>query len=305
MHDNVMTGRVLAIAIAVIALAFVAVDLESDDGSDDGGTDAHVSDYSLLGDASKVAAGMTVESDISTGSGSASITYVVRSVTDGKVIADKTGKATDLDASMMGITLDTFAPENTAGIPYFDYTKESSASDGVTVKADGSTYTLNGGEGVVYKDLRIVYASGKVVSVDGNVSFTLSEYQGTLYSSMAFRTTDGSLTFSSGYTSQWTGTAEEFVKASQQPYDKDSYEGAMVTAKDGQYAGLAVKVYTVDGTVADATYKGLELYVCNGYVVGENGMIDGSSVSGTLSIWMGPRSVLFPVSRFRRAEETG
>lgn len=281
MDRPVLIGRVLAVAVVVAAIAAIAVygGLDDDDGA--------ASDYTLLGDETKVVKGLTVMVEGTAFGGSFESSYVVESVTGTTVTANVSMNAVDMDAFGDAITFDTFLPDDTSRMPYFDYVAQASSGYGAKVTVDGSTYILDGGTDTNNcKDLRIVYDPGtkKVTSVNG--SMTWAETGDAYPTTYAFRTTDGKLHVSTSYEYVFIDTVEEFISETAIEYDPDDSDGTTVTVADGTYRGVPVKVYTASEATSDGSGDIMTVYVYNGYIIGQKGDVDGLSYDLHLSIFI-------------------
>jgi len=157
----------------------------------------------------------------------------------------------------------------------------------VTVTADGNKYTLNGSYEMDYKDFHRQYAfdnltielgTESIISVNGGfeIEFTALDGSKDYYSMEAsIVTIDGIVTGTGSliYVMESNIAAKFFYKLSLISYNEDRYEGCTITESYEEFEGITATVYTVNGVTDMAEYQDFDVYVYEGFIIKETGLV--------------------------------
>ena len=157
----------------------------------------------------------------------------------------------------------------------------------VTVTADGNKYTLNGSYEMDYKDFHRQYAfdnltielgTESILSVNGGfeIEFTALDGSKDYYSMEAsIVTIDGIVTGTGSliYIMESNIAAKFFYKLSLISYNEDRYEGCTITESYEEFEGITATVYTVNGVTDMAEYQDFNVYVYEGFIIKETGLV--------------------------------
>jgi len=275
-----MDSKILVIAAvaAVIAVGGVAGFLLLGSGSGDD------SDYTLLDSTDSIKKGMTAEVKGEAGDVSYYTKTVVKGVADGEVTYEETIMERNMPFGIP-VSLDKFSPAKFA----FDYTDPDSIPEGVEVAVDGDAYTITGGaaeyDADYTYDLVIVYDGESVLSVDGTVNSKYEDERAKRSTTDRCSTADGKLTIFVDQDAVVTKVCdiEMFYGLATEDFDLDYYGEAIAETKAGKFGGVDVTIYTLVGMIYDYDYKGVDVYVYNGYIINKTGIVGYDGVTYSLT----------------------
>jgi len=275
-----MDSKILVIAAvaAVIAVGGVAGFLLLGSGSGDD------SDYTLLDSTDSIKKGMTAEVKGEAGDVSYYTKTVVKGVADGEVTYEETIMERNMPFGIP-VSFDRFSPAKFA----FDYTDPDSIPEGVEVAVDGDAYTITGGaaeyDADYTYDLVIVYDGESVLSVDGTVNSKYEDERAKRSTTDRCSTADGKLTIFVDQDAVVTKVCdiEMFYGLATEDFDLDYYGEAIAETKAGKFGGVDVTIYTLVGMIYDYDYKGVDVYVYNGYIINKAGIVGYDGVTYSLT----------------------
>ncbi len=234
-------------------------------------------DYTMIDSTDSIKAGLTVDIVTKSPTGESYQKAIVQSVDGNDVTFNydsgmKTVSTVYLNYYYPGLAID------------FDYTDDSSIPSGVSVDFDGDkTYVINGS----YTDPSdTVWSFDQVIIIfDGVDVYNVSGKYTTYMQSAGIEMTTTYLLSTSGedvilngeakITANVTRAKDAFYGQVLRHYDPTTFEEYQTTEKTCRFGGLDVTVYTVNGTYSDVTYKDLDVFVYNNYML----KIDGYEVA--------------------------
>ncbi|MBQ7702680.1 MAG: hypothetical protein IJT54_09830 [Candidatus Methanomethylophilaceae archaeon] len=188
----------------------------------------------------------------------------------------------------------------------FDYTDSSEIPEGVTVKAEGDRYRINGVftekfepdyKKYTFRNLIITLdGTDTVKSVSGQVideyTFTIDDEDYEIITdTYTYKTKDSELYADWDFegSAHYVVTKDDFFDESViYPFSPDEFEGATITESTEKLGNLDIKVYTVNGEVRTGEltekYEDYKLYVYEGYIISVSGKIDGDDWRSDITV---------------------
>jgi len=269
---------VIAAVAAVIAVGGIAGFLLLGSGSGDD------CDYTLLDSTDNIKEGMTAEVKGEAGDVSYYTKTVVKGVEGGEVTYEETIRERNMPFGMP-VSLDKFSPARFS----FDYTDPDSIPAGADVAVDGDAYAITGCE-VKYDalytyDLVIVYDGESVVSVDGTVRSDYEDERANKSTTESCSTVGGKLTILIDQDAIVTKVSDKemYYGVVTEDFDPDFYGDAIAETRAGKFGGVDVTIYTIVGMIFDYDYKGVDIYVYDGYIITKAGVVEYDGVMYNLT----------------------
>ena len=291
MNDKATVILAAAVIIVAACIAATFINANDEDSKDGFRLGDPGSDYTILDSNDRIAAGLTAKTVVRSDGFNENYTLVVGSVADGNVTYNITQKG---DMSCY-YDLSKFLPGGTM-VWDLDYTADS-PDPALTYSKDGNVYTINGStippgytSHVTFYQFKITYDGSAVTNVEGRiVSFTESEHL-TDNDDSTFTTKDGKAWCESVWNATYKGSSSiaDFYGVAFETYDQSYYAGATVTQDTGKYGNVDCTVYIINGTIITDGYvfQDYRIYVYNGYVLCETGVVNGNPQSVNTSIFV-------------------
>ncbi len=282
METKVMT--VLACVIIVVAAGGCAAYFLLND------EDSHDSDYTLLESNDKIKEKLTIKGGAQTDRMTMSDTFVVDSVSDGKVKYHIDSEMTASDYTELNGFLPTAFD--------FNYTDKSAVPDGVKVddstenryKISGTSTSADTNTETEY-DLTIEYDGTSVLSVNGDLTYKFKDVSKETIYIYTYSTVDSKLKDTQTLKEHMNKecNVSEFYSTIFDTYNPEKYGDKAVKTQE-KFGNVTADVYTVngsvDGTVGSTEYEDYKVYVYNGYVLKETGTVNGYKTESSFEIYI-------------------